>query len=283
MEFRAIAGGVGVLTGAFNAYGYSVGASATAGGGRAYGASNAYTGNRGGARGRAEEGGRTYGASNAWTGNSGVNKAASSGYGIIGEGRLLPSLPWPVPTPSRSDVIPKQLFGDDANTLGDVYSKLNNALRQVGFTEDGVFAVPSGFAIVTPVERIHPEDVSPFIEPERWTSAKLPLRSFRLSDYVQSLFLDNPGQFRLFIFIVTGKNPELSEKVLSEKEARALAISGGKILPESIGIDTFADKQCYVLLYHFERKIGGDASELSPSPFPIKTHLLKVGLSQFVQ
>jgi len=202
--------------------------------------------------------------------------------GAAGPGdESLPKLPWPIPKPSRLDVIPKTLLSE-AKTLGEVYSKLNTGLGRVGFGENGIFAVPAGFAIVTGVERIA-DDMASYKEPERWTSGKLPLRAFSLTDYLSSLFLDRPGQFRLFMFMVTDKSPELSNKQLTEKEARDLALEGDRILPNSIADEIFADKQCYVLVYHFERKVGGDAAELTPSPFMINTHLTGAGLTQFVQ
>lgn len=195
--------------------------------------------------------------------------------------RQLPELPWPVPSPSRLEVVQRPLFGTEVHSLGDAYTKLDSALDKVGFTETGLFAAPGGIAVVTPVERIREEDMAPFPEPDRWTRGKLPLKEFSLTDYLRSLFLDRPGQFRMFIFFISNRDPELSKAAMSEEQARRLELEGGKVLPDSIAREPFADKECFVLVYHFERTIGGDAAELAPSPFSVRKHLQSVGLTQF--
>ena len=195
--------------------------------------------------------------------------------------RQLPELPWPVLSPSRLELVRKPLFGSEVHSLGDVYAMLDTALSKVGFTETGIFAVPGGIAVVTPVERIREEDMTPFPEPDRWTRGKLPLKEFSLSDYLRSLFLDRPGQFRMFIFLISDRDPEISKTAMTEEQARSLGLEGGKVLPDSVAAESFADKQCFVLVYHFERTIGGDAAELAPSPFPVRKHLQSVGLTQF--
>lgn len=85
----------------------------------------------------------------------------------------------------------------------------------------------------------------------------------------------------MFIFLISDRDPEISKTAMTEEQARSLGLEGGKVLPDSVAAESFADKQCFVLVYHFERTIGGDAAELAPSPFPVRKHLQSVGLTQF--
>jgi hypothetical protein len=81
--------------------------------------------------------------------------------------------------------------------------------------------------------------------------------------------------------LVTDRTPEILNQPFSEKDARDLARRGGKLLP--IAEAGFDGQQCYVLVYHFERRVGGETVQLSSSPYATKTHLIRAGLSRFVE
>ena len=194
----------------------------------------------------------------------------------------LPKLPSPMPQPSAWAVLDQNLLGNDATKLKDLELKLARGLTETGFSEPGLFSFRSGFGLVAQVERIH-QDGTPYAPPDRWSTGKLPLRSFHLGDYLSSLFFDTPGEFRLFVFLVTAEsNPITSKENLSEDAAHQLAVTGGRLLPDSIGNLTLKGRNCFVLVYQFERDQGQFAT-LAQSAISAREHLQKVGLVRALQ
>ena len=207
------------------------------------------------------------------------NPAAPPANGAPGplDGDSLPVLPWPMPKSSQWGQIPDQLMGSPSAALSDIYSTLHQLLTLTGFSEPGIFSAPGGFAVVTQVERIH-EDGSPYTGVDRWTKGKLPLHSLSLSEYLSSLFFDTPGEFRLFVFVVSAQQPFQGDKPMEEDQARELALAGGRTLPPKLSAQPWKDRHCYVLLYHFERKLGEPATVVRPEPLALKIHLEKAGM-----
>jgi HEAT repeat protein len=194
----------------------------------------------------------------------------------------LPALSWPPPRFSAWQVLPKEMIGPDNLDLKAVHDRLSSALTKAGFEDQGLFEVPGGFAIVTKVERIY-EDGSSWAESERWSAGKIPLRSLSLAEYLRLLFLEKPGHFRLFAFVVTTEqNMQGSTKLLPEPEARELLMKGGRILPERIQRLSFRGHYCHTLIYHFEKKIGEGAAVRYPSPLSPRIHLTKAGILTYL-
>ena len=207
---------------------------------------------------------------------------ASDASGPAENVEKLPALPWPMPQPSAWAALDKTLLGRDATALKDVEAKLAKALVATGFSEPGIFSAPSGFALLAQVERIH-EDGTPYSPPDRWSSGKLALRSFSLKDYLSSLFFDTPGEFRLFVFIITtGLNPVKSDATLPQEAARNLAAKGGRILPDAIGNLTLKDRNCFVLVYQFQRE-QGQFTTLSQNGISALEHMQKAGIARAIQ
>jgi len=187
-----------------------------------------------------------------------------------------PLLPWPPPGFSAHAVLPHTVGGGAATTLAAVYDRLAAALQARGFDDNGTFAVPGGFALVTRLERIRP-DGSPDRE-SRWSAGKeIP---GDLLTYLGQLFLERRGQFRLIAFLVTtAHDVERGSATLNEREARILSLRGGRVLPASIAALPFAGRDCHVLIYHFARQQGG-AVVLRPSELSTRQHLEQAGLWQ---
>ena len=194
----------------------------------------------------------------------------------------IPPLPWPMPQPSAWASLNKALLGSDSTRLKEVQAKLAKALAETGFSEPAVFSAPSGFALLAQVERIH-EDGTPYAPPDRWSSGKLPLRSFSLKDYLSDLFFDTPGEFRLFVFVITTElDPVKSGATLSEDAAKELVGKGGRILPDSIGNLTLKGRNSFVLVYQFQRDQGQFAT-LAQSSISAQEHLQKAGIARAIQ
>src|SRR5262249_44267587 len=141
----------------------------------------------------------------------------SAHYAFVRPYRALPKFPWPPPRFTNYDLVPRKLVGGDQNTLADVHTRLVKALEGSGYYSNGLFSIPEGFAVVTRVERIS-NNGAPFPPDTRWTRHKLLPSS--LWEYLESLFLEKPGEFRMFVFVVTNLNGIYSRgESLSEDEA----------------------------------------------------------------
>lgn len=187
----------------------------------------------------------------------------------------LPPFPWPPPRYSSIGTFgrdfDRKLIGDDATTLGTVYQRLYDALTQCDSNfESGLFRTPGGFALLSKMERIG-QDGTPFPGKQRWVLGKIPPQS--LSDLLSQLFLEKPGFFRVIAFVVTNQiNFEQGNEELPDFHR------GGTILPPGIASLTMKGRQCYALVYSFEKRAGSSATNLSPESLNAKLHLAKAGL-----
>ncbi|MDA1055922.1 MAG: HEAT repeat domain-containing protein [Planctomycetota bacterium] len=201
--------------------------------------------------------------------NANVGSAAEKGAGDA-----LPQLPWPPPRYTHRATfgrdIPRNVLGDDDSTLGEIYDKLYRALVSVDESfESGLFGVGhDGFALLAKLERID-EQGAPLPGDNRWVYGELPPLSFK--DYIGRLFFEKPGYFRVLAFVVTPKN------LVGYSDTRLPHTSeGGSELPDHIAKLKFKDRNCYVLVYSFQRKRGGKFTlydKLGP-----QTHLIKSGI-----
>lgn len=199
-----------------------------------------------------------------WQGN--VECLASANFSA------LPPFPWPPPLFSAHDILPREILGSDGVTLGAVYKRLSAALQTAGFDDSGLYSIPGGFAVVTRVERIREDGKA---AADRWTAGKE--RPLDLLDYLSRLFLEKPGQFRLIAFFFTDRDVASSGKEMSEDQARRLALSGGRILPEGLAALPWKGRNCHVLIYHFEKTRSG-AAVFRPSRLSTREHLRGAGL-----
>ncbi|MDM0071650.1 hypothetical protein [Variovorax sp. J31P207] len=191
----------------------------------------------------------------------------------------LPDFPWPPPRFSDRDVIPRQLVGQDSASLLDIDARLAGALEAAGFHPGGVFRIPGGFVRVTKLEQTQPDGV-PLKGDDRWSYDTVPARD--LVDYLGKLFLMNRGHFRFFVFAVTDQFAPPSTRELSIEDARVFFSRGFVKLPEEYRGVQFRGRECYVLIYNFER---GDrmVKQQVPSTIDAKTQLQRSGLWQVLQ
>lgn len=187
---------------------------------------------------------------------------------------LLPPFPWPPPAFSERDVLPHSFFSGSETTLGDVDAKLSTALKSANFDTSGLFSIPGGYVRVSRLERIS-QSGAPVPPPNRWTQDHISPRN--LLDYLGQLFLENPGFFRLIVFAVTDKPAVPQGATLNEVQARTRFLEGGVQLPMDIAKLKFDGRECYVLIYEFE-KTPGRTQEVIPSPVSTKEHLIQAGL-----
>lgn len=189
----------------------------------------------------------------------------------------LPAFPLPPPRWSAYKALEPALLGASGSTLGSVHQRLSNALDALGYDEQALFGVPGGFALATGLERIDAATGTAFPPPARWTRNRLPPTSLR--DYLEALFLEKPGYFRLFVFVITPM-VNLGEPVrdLTEEDAMNLLYSSGRMLPDEIGALPFAGRHCHVLVYSFEKRGARAATLLRPDPLGIARHITAAGI-----
>jgi hypothetical protein len=193
-------------------------------------------------------------------------------HGESGRVHSLPQFPWPPPSWSFKELVPKTLVGQDDSSLGQVSDRLAAAIRIASPDYDyGFFGIPNGFLMLARLERINP-DGSPYPGRLRWNSSPIPPNS--LSEYLVNLFFSPPGYFRVVALAVTGEEPTKTQpdaKLPSPSE-------GAKTLPEEIAKLPFGGHQVFALVYTFQRYDGGRMAlnyESSPSGL---THLVASGI-----
>lgn len=190
----------------------------------------------------------------------------------------LPAFTWPPPPFSAYNVINSDLLGAESNRLQAIYDRLDRVLNNAGFSDSGLYQIPGGFAIATRVERIQ-QDGKPYGGDDRWTNGKLPLRSWNPIEWLERLGSEPPGQWRLFVFMVTTLDTiAADEKPLSETEARRVYLRGGRILPASLAGQPFKGYKCHVLIYQLEKKLMECALPLPESRWSVEAQLQQAGL-----
>lgn len=190
----------------------------------------------------------------------------------------LPRFTWPPPDYSDRDLI-TELFAQPQGrspTLGGVDDQLVAALRATGYGIGGLYKIEGGFLRASRLEQLSSDRTQ---APEGYRFVDTKIRPQGLLDYLAQLFLARPGVFRVILFAVTSAsalaNPEVR---LSEDEARVLYARGDPgELPVDVRRLPLGNRQCYVLVYEFE-KAHGLARQVVPSPLTAREHLLRAGL-----
>lgn len=193
------------------------------------------------------------------------------------EVRPLPEFPWPPPMASHHHLVPRELVGEDSESLGEIHARLRAAIHDAGFRETPLFEVPGGFAIVTLVERIQDNGVS-YPVPDRWNAGKLPPGSIR--EYLTHLFFGPPGRFRMIVLAVT-TDPVMGvggDDPITEEDARRLTEGAGLVLPPEIAEQPFEGRHVLALVYHFQRQVGATSILHRPDEIGPEEHLRGAGI-----
>jgi hypothetical protein len=207
-------------------------------------------------------------------------KRAAAWTAKLGAGSAAPLPPfWPPPETSTHQAIPRELLVNGSAspiTLAALAAKMEKALSRAGYSSPGYYAVPGGFAMLTQLERIHP-DATPFPADKRWKIKVDPasLSSFNLSAYLKALLGKDAGMFRVIAFVFTAE-PIVSDSVKPVmEEAKNWVEQGGKTLPGSYAAQSFsADMVCTALIYEFEIPThGAPGRQRRPSEHNGQEHL----------
>ncbi len=187
-----------------------------------------------------------------------------------------PRFPWPPPRASARYVIPRDIvLGDTTNaTWGGVEARLVAALDSAGYFDRSVYFVPSGFAIVTRLERID-ADGNPLAEDDRWPPVIGATGTFSLASYISRLFFAETGYYRVIAFIAAPRAFVEGREPPTGPEATEWVRSGlNAVPPEARNLHYSDDFTLTALIYEFRHEGGGVGAELLlPGRLPGRAHL----------
>lgn len=162
--------------------------------------------------------------------------------------------------------------------LGDVDTRISNALTAAGYVEKSYFFVPGGFALVTRLEQIN-DDGIPKALPDRWSVNVPPLKKFDLTSYLKALFTSNKGYFRIIVFIITPYPIMQADKGIALDGALEWLGKGANKLQPAISERKFTkDDTVSAFIYEFEKPKSAEAVHLLPGRLTCHLHLLNSGI-----
>jgi hypothetical protein len=186
---------------------------------------------------------------------------------LAGQQRL-PGFPDPIPLHATSMDLPVGVvIGAGPEQLVASHRRVSRALELAGFDKWSVYAFRDGFALVTRWERIE-EDGSPAKDRFATRHPKRIRHDFDFDEHVQVLFNAANGDYRMFVFTVTGTDPALTADV---------HINGDKVgagrLPEEIEMQSSAERSAEAHVYVFRQQGSTKAKALEGSPLDAASHL----------
>lgn len=117
------------------------------------------------------------------------------------------AFPWPPPRSTAKFALPARLLvPDDTSTLGTAALAVQTALLRAGIEQWAVFTVGlNGFAFVTRLERTD-IDGNPLSGANRWPEElNADIRQHTIGQYLRSLFVSEPGYYRVIAIVVTSR------------------------------------------------------------------------------
>jgi hypothetical protein len=179
----------------------------------------------------------------------------------------LPAFPDPAPA-SAASVSVADVVAAGPQPMADAHRRLTAALELAGFERWSVYAFRDGFALITQWERID-DDGRP--TKDRFV-ARHPKRvrpEFDFDNHVQELFNAPDGDYRLFVFTVTGSDAEMSADVPIDGDD----VGAGE-LPAELATKTAADRSAEAHVYVFRQRGSGKADTID-SALDGATHLAR--------
>jgi HEAT repeat protein len=206
-----------------------------------------------------------------------LGESRSEGGPNMRQDAWAPEFAWPPPVYSERDRI-TDLFGPrERMTLGEIDDRLTAALIATGYGTGGLYRIQGGFLRVSKLEQLNSDRTQ---APQRFRFEKSHIPPQGLMDYLAQLFLARPGIFRSILFAVTSApvTPDPESPRLTEESASGLYLGGtvGR-LPDNLRDKPLEGRECYVLIYEFEKK-AGVSSLTSPSPLSARDHLSRAGI-----
>jgi hypothetical protein len=193
-------------------------------------------------------------------------------------------LPWPLPLPSSSTEIPRDLRAtpEPGSRLGLAADRLSRALADAGYRNLRFYDIPEGFALVTPLEMIDDQGLAtPHPDPAIRFSEAYPTDGFFTMRFWSDLLHGKSGRYRLFVFVVIDHpfgyaNDVTGAQVLWKHPSAELPLSRGDLAYT-------AQDHWYALVYEVNHPRGTDRVALVEHPSDPMTHLAKAGILASLQ
>lgn len=185
----------------------------------------------------------------------------------------MPTFNLPPPIPSAEYNL--QGYFTNCKTLGQVDSRISEALFNTGYYSKKYYYTEGGYAIVTKMEQFN-KDGSCKKGNGRWSVKPVRDEGFSITNYLLSLLTPEPGFFRVIVFVVSenfyGNN---SGNATNKKEVMEWLEHGYTSLPSVIGDKAFTKQvQVHALVYEFIMKESTKKFNFSkPSELDGITHL----------
>ncbi len=209
----------------------------------------------------------------------------------------VPDFPTPAPAPSSRMALPRGFLNEarqQANSrLHHAADELDELLMSLGYSERAYFRLRErdqtvGFALVTRMERIHPNG-RPYPDDRRFIPAGIDDR-FSVLEFLKSLFIAPVGHYRVLVFTVSREpvratGPQIggagADQWLSTGSTRLLGCVARVPFTDEFGVD--------VLIYEFRHAPEEDlaagrsrrstrVSQVIPSKLDPAVHLRRTGI-----
>lgn len=184
-------------------------------------------------------------------------------------------LPWPPPqTTSIGDV---SRYFPSGNKFDDYSQAITKHMKLRGYETLRYFAVEEGFGITTDLERLNEDGTVSSNRRVEGKTAKLD--SF--FDYVRSLLYGEDGLFRIFVFLVTAKDPQPTSKAATAEDLQRWKSTGMLGLsPQRSEMTALPLTRVWLLTYEFRpsRSKNAELKAVTNSKFSFKDHANILGL-----
>jgi hypothetical protein len=192
----------------------------------------------------------------------------------------MPHFPWPPPQCAQRTTLSEHLQAS-ARTLGEVDSRLRQALVLRGYSQRSYFQVPNGFALVTQLEQFTADGASKS-GTYRWADYPAPEHFDGLWTYLKSLVMPTPGYFRIFVFVVTDAPYNQSQRRVGKEEAVGWLSQGFNKLTPEISRRVLNERHYLdVLVYEFQAPQSTRiCAQKCPCLLGSDVHLQKSGLGK---
>lgn len=201
-----------------------------------------------------------------------------------------PTFPDSIPLASRTYKLEENIFLN-MSTFGYTKKFLDQILSDCGYEERSYYQVKSkksnslsGYAIVAQMEQTD-KDAYSLPLPARWKTKFNTQNNFSLESIMNALFGENPGFYRVVVFLVSEEPFVQSIIRMNPEDANILVARGASDLDRDISNNLFSssDYKCTLLIYEFEiPESGREAFLRVPSPHTGEIHLDRSGLKKAI-
>jgi hypothetical protein len=193
-------------------------------------------------------------------------------------------LPWPLPLPSSSMEIDKELRAPalPGSRLTVAADRLTRALRAAGYGDVHFYDIPEGFALVTPLELIDDQGQGmAHPDPKIRFSAAYPPEGFFTMRFWSDLLRGKTGRFRLFVFVVIDHPFGYAKDVT---DAEVVWKHPSPDLPLNRSDLTYSSQDhWYALVYEVVHPKGTDLVTMADHASDPALHLTKSGILAALQ